>query len=74
VTILTNADWGHVCFDTGDITFGSGFDHFHVRWTFANSGKLLRLVGDGNERLEVRLNDDFDGLHDHYFVVQGWKE
>lgn len=74
IPILTNGAWAQKCYDLADTTFGSGNDHLHVRWTFAASGKVLCLVGDSNDRLEVRLNDDFSGLAHHLFMVQGWTE
>jgi hypothetical protein len=49
----------------------AGDEMLQVRWTFAKSGAQLRLNGNNNERLEVVLDDDLDGLIEHYFMVQG---
>ena len=83
VTIKTNGEWGQFCYDAEVYagTLGNLNTYLRVRWTFANSGYPLRLVGANNERLEVVLNDDFslnngtsDPLVEQYFVVQGYFE
>ena len=82
-TIKTNGEWGQFCYDAEVYagSLGNLNTYLRVRWTFANSGYPLRLVGANNERLEVVLNDDFslnngssDPLVEQYFVVQGYFE
>ncbi len=73
--IITNADWGGVCYDVASVGFGQGDNYLGVRWTFGKSGWPLYLDGDGdNERLEVVVNDDMTDLVGQTFMVQGWKE
>lgn len=72
--VQTNGDWAHLCHDVNLFDWGSGNDHVTARWTFANSGTELRLIGANNERLEVVLNDDFTGLLEHEFRVEGYIE
>lgn len=71
VKIETNTDWGSYCYDIGVSNFGQGDEVMLVRWTFARAGVALRLDGDANEYLAVRLNDDFTGLVGHVFNMQG---
>ena len=72
--ILTNADWGLYCFDTDVKPWGTGDEYLFVRWTFSKSGQFIRLVGDNSESLEIVLNDDFSGLTEHSFTIQGYEE
>ena len=75
VPVKTNGSWGALCFDAELYSAAAGNgDYLRVRWTFAASGYPIRLVGDNNDRLEVVLNDNFTGLLDHYFQVQGYIE
>jgi hypothetical protein len=70
--VTSNADWGKFCYDTAYVAFGTGNDFVQARWTFAKSGMPLRL--SAGQQLVVTLNDDFDGLDAHSFVVQGYDE
>lgn len=70
--IKTNLAWGHHCYDVEPSSYGSGINFVRVRWTFGASGKPLCLRG--TQRLCVRLSDDFSGLTEHYFMVQGFKD
>lgn len=72
--VKTNAKWGAFCYDVDLKTWGAGDEFLLVRWTFSRTGQPMRLVGDNNERLEVVLNDDFSGLVDQTFIVQGYIE
>jgi hypothetical protein len=72
--ILTNAEWADFCYDVVKTDFGQGNVFLHVRWTFAKSGRPIRLVGDEGDFLEVVLGDDFTGLVSHGFTVQGFVE
>ena len=69
--VITNTDWGRLCYDVTRSTFGTGNEYLHARWTFAKSGQPVRLVGDSGHKLEVVLNDDFSDLVEQYFMVQG---
>ena len=69
--IKTNAEWARKCFDSVPSSYGSGDAYVSVRWTFSKAGMPLTLSGDRGERLAVRLNDDYSGLKDHSFQVQG---
>jgi hypothetical protein len=69
VPITTNSGWGALCYDVDVKSWGSGNELLVVRWTFAKSGVDIHL--SLNEKLEVVLNDDFQGLLSHQFMVQG---
>jgi len=69
VPIKTNAEWGALCYDVDVKSWGSGNELLVVRWTFAKSGIDVHL--GSSEKLEVVLNDDFEGLLSHRFMVQG---
>lgn len=71
IPIKTNAGWGALCYDVDLKTWGAGDEVLLVRWTFATAGNPLFLNGDSLDRLEVILNDNFTGLVEHYFLVQG---
>lgn len=72
--IITNVGWGAYCFDVEVHTFGQGNEFLLARWTFLKAGVFLRLVGDDDEYFAVRLHDDFSGLVDHGFNLQGFIE
>jgi hypothetical protein len=77
VPVKTNADWKTKMFDFDVFDIGIGDNYAVGRWTFAKAGTALRLVGrpDGtSDRLVFRLNDDFSGLVEHHFLVQGYFE
>jgi len=73
--VITNADWGHFCYDVQVLNFGTNpsTEHLVVRWTFAKSGQSLILDGNAGEYLAVLLNDDLTGLISHMFEVQGFR-
>jgi len=71
VPIITNADWGRQCYDTMLSNYGAGNDYISVRWTFSKAGSPLVL--NHRHKLCVTLHDNFSGLVDHYFMVQGYK-
>lgn len=73
IPIETNADWGRVCYDVQEVSFGSGDNYIGIRWTFGKSGAPLVLKGDEGDELRVVLNDDFSELTGHYFMVQGYR-
>lgn len=70
--IKTNSDWGRLAgVDVQDMAWGTGNDQVVVRFTFEKSGVPLVLHGGWGHVLEVTLNDNFSGLVEHYFMVQG---
>lgn len=69
--LKSNAEWGQVCYDVQYISFGAGDNFVCVRWTFAKSGAPISLDGRNNERLEIELSDDFTGIVEQTFMVQG---
>ncbi len=76
-TVQNLAMWGAYCFDAQEHSFGSGDNFFNFRWTFTKSGVSLTLNGDNNDKLIIRLEDDFSAtganIVDHHFLVQGHK-
>lgn len=69
--VTTNAQWGYHCYDASYQSYGVGDNFLLVRWTFQRMGAWVELKGDNNDRLVVLANDDFTGLNEHYFTVQG---
>jgi len=67
--VQTNAQWAAYCHDAVLHNFGVGNQSLTVRWTFANMGKAISL--SAGEYLSVELNDNFDGLVHHNFMLQG---
>ncbi len=76
VNTTTNGEYQRISYDVsnGLSSLGNGKDYVAVRWTFAKSGTDLRLDGAKGDKLVVALHDDFSGLNDHVFVVQGYNE
>lgn len=72
--VKSNGNWARFCYDFTITAFGAVNNAITARWTFTKAGQFIRLVGDNNERLEVVLNDDLDGLIDHTFIIQGYWE
>jgi len=72
--ILSNGHWAGHCHDFTIHGFNSGDRIASIRWTFAKSGKPIVLKAASGNYLEVLLNDDFTGLVDHKFDVQGYYE
>jgi hypothetical protein len=70
LAIKSNAEWGRLCYDVEVKSWGSGNEMLLVRWTFSKAGDPL-ILRQKNSKLIVRLNDDFSGLIDHHFMVQG---
>ena len=69
-------DWGAYCYDIdlkNKVNAGNTC-YVGVRWTFANSGQEIRLIGDNNDRFEVTCRDDLSDLAEHRFLIQGYKE
>jgi hypothetical protein len=69
--IITNAQWGALCYDVTLDTYGTGNNgSLAVRWTFDRAGAPVTL--SSGEYLAVDLNDDFTALEKHTFMVQGY--
>tara|TARA_R110000796_G_scaffold251769_1_gene383934 strand:- start:1886 stop:2467 length:582 start_codon:yes stop_codon:yes gene_type:complete len=69
LAIKTNGQWKRVCYDQHIDSTGAGNDSCAARWTFSASGVPIRLsYGD---TLSVVCHDDFTGLIDHTFKIQG---
>jgi hypothetical protein len=69
-------DWASYCYDLdlkNKVNNGATC-YAGVRWTFANSGQEIRLIGDNNDRIEVICRDDLSDLAEHHFLIQGYKE
>lgn len=69
--ILANARWGTYCHDVTNHDFGSGDDVVTIRWTFTKAGRPLIVDGSLGEYFVIFLKDDFSGLNNHYFHLQG---
>ena len=69
--IKSNGDWAAHCYDWTYFQEGAGDNYAAIRWTFSKSGKPVTVKFHEGEYFEVLLNDDFSGLIEHKFVVQG---
>lgn len=70
--VITNAEWGHLCYDVNVLNFGTGDEHLVVRWTFTKGyGGPFIVDGDKGEYFAVILEDNFSGLTEHLFHIQG---
>lgn len=69
--IEINVDWGSYCYDISYNAWGTGDNVLLVRWTFANAGQPIRLAP--GEELAIVLQDDFTGLSEHRFHIQGYR-
>ena len=72
IPVKTNSLLGTYCYDVDVKSWGAGNELLVARWTFTNSGAFVCLNGATNDTLEVSLDDDFTGLLEHYFLVQGY--
>lgn len=71
--VTTNGEWAYLCYDLAvNSGIGNANDVMTVRWTFAKTGGLIRLDGRAGERLVIRVEDNFTGLLEHLFQVQGF--
>ena len=69
--IKTNAQWSNFTYDSQVFSFGSGDSVFAARLDFNKLGKPISL-GPGDS-FYVTLNDNYTGLEDHGFIIQGIK-
>ena len=67
--VLNNSDWGARAFDSQVNSWGVGNEILAVRWTFSRAGSPIVL--DDSMYLSVDLHDDFTGLVNHRFLIQG---
>ena len=74
--VTTNAGWGHFCFEQRLEDWGKTTDTETLlsQWDFTKLGQFVCLDGDLGQDLAVTLDDDFTGLIDHAFIVQGFQE
>jgi len=71
--IITNADYGHHCYDVQVLNFGVGDESLAARWSFFKHGQPgIELNGADGEVLRVTLEDNFTGLIGHAFIAQGY--
>jgi len=70
--ITSTGDWSAHCYDVQELAFGTGDHVLSVRWTFAASGQAVKLDGQDGDYLELVLNDNFTGLNEHIFCIQGF--
>lgn len=70
LTIKTMYDWAFMAGRDVQMTFGSGPSHEHHIYPWRPASPI-RLVGDDDEDFRLNLNDNFSGLHDHNFIVEG---
>lgn len=71
VPILVNIDWGLYCYDTKYSDYGGGNETLEVRWSF-NKASPVGIVMSEKDEFGLELNDDFDHLVKHRFVIQGY--
>ena len=67
--VKQNGHWARLCYDANHQNYGVGNEYIAVRWTFSQTGRPLTL--DACEKLVLTVNDDFTGLVDHTFHIQG---
>lgn len=76
-SVLHLAEWGAYCHDFTEHSFGSGDNFATWRWSFNRSGVALFIDGDNNDKVIIRLNDNFSAtgvnLVEHHFLFQGHK-
>jgi hypothetical protein len=73
----TNGDFGLEAFDIEySVKAGAGNDGFRCRRTFGSLGKngaVIRLDGNGDEELQIVINDDLTGLISFQANAQGYE-
>ena len=69
--VRSNYQWARTCFDVNYIDFGLGVNAVVVRWTFDKAGDGIQVDGLSGDGFCVDLSDDFSGLEEHRFMIQG---
>ncbi len=69
IPIKTNAQIGRTGFNVDVKTWGAGDEVLLATCDFQTTGAPLTLKA--NHKLGIILNDDFTGLKQHFFMVQG---
>lgn len=72
--IVNNVGWATHCYDMVEHTFGAGNNFITARWSFDKGHVPIRLDGNEDQYLTIFCNDDFQGLVNHTFVIQGYEE
>lgn len=67
--ITVNAHWARLSYDVRIDAYGIGDEYLTARWTFSRSGGPISVSDD--EYFAVTLRDDFTGLIDQTFMLQG---
>jgi hypothetical protein len=67
--VQTNAHWEEMTRDTNLSTYGSGNNFLTIKWNFEEGGREIQLYP--GEKLVVYLSDDFSGLVEQLFKIQG---
>ena len=72
IPIKTNTCWKRQCHDEILSSFGVGDESVTYRWTISKATGKPMLLKAGNKFI-FRLHDDFTGLNEHRFQLQGRK-
>jgi len=71
VPIKTNAEWSSFCEHSTIQSYGNGDEYLSVSCSFDEQGGPIWLRDEFDERLVLKLSDDFDGLNGHTLMAQG---
>lgn len=69
IAVKSNAELGRTGFDVDVKTWGAGNEVLLATCNFNETGAPLELKA--NNKMSVTLNDDFSGLIQHFFMLQG---
>lgn len=70
IPIIVNSDYSLLAgVDVVPLVFGTGDEYLAVRLTFTKFGNFIKLTE--NDKLIIRLNDNFTGLTGHKFMING---
>ena len=67
--VLTSSSWAKIMYDVRYDTIGAGAKTSTGRFSFNKFGRPVVL--QGTEVVAIRLNDDFEGIEHHDYVVEG---
>jgi len=71
VPITRNVDFVHLNTDYEKISFASNYEASSVSFDIQSFDTPLQMHGDLQDKLIVRLHDNFTGLDDHHFIAYG---